>query len=107
MGFWDKLGFGGKNKKLEDDTGPFRNRSKVDIDARFERLKTAISGTMSKFYAARDRENDRVVGLKLCDLEKFSFFESRFKGLNKPSEGEIAAGMDHPNIENARIWSIH
>ena len=53
---------------------------------------------MSKFYAARDRENDTVVGLKLCDLEKFTFFESRFRGLNKPSEGEISALMEHPNI---------
>ena len=53
---------------------------------------------MSKFFAARDRDRDEIVGLKLCDLEKFSFFESRFKGMNKPTEGEIAAGMDHPNI---------
>lgn len=98
MGFWEKLGFGGKKPTESSTSGPTRNRSRVDIDARFERLKTAISGTMSKFYAARDRQTDRKVGLKLCDLEKFSFFENRFKGLNKPSEGEIAASMDHPNI---------
>ncbi len=41
---------------------------------------------------------DQIVGLKLCDLEKFSFFESRFKGMDKPTEGDIAAMMDHPNI---------
>jgi eukaryotic-like serine/threonine-protein kinase len=97
MGFLDKLGWG-RNKTPSSDESGVRTRSRVDIDARFERLRTAISGTMSKFYAARDRENDQLVGLKLCDLEKFSFFESRFKGLKKPSEGEIAAGMDHPNI---------
>jgi serine/threonine-protein kinase len=27
-----------------------------------------------------------------------AFFENRFKGLNKPSEGEIATKMRHPNI---------
>lgn len=98
MGFWDKLGLGGKKRAEKESTGTVRSRYRVDIEARFERLRTAISGTMSKFYAARDRENDTMVGLKLCDLQKFSFFESRFKGLNKPSEGEIAAGMSHPNI---------
>ncbi|MCA9132680.1 MAG: serine/threonine protein kinase [Planctomycetales bacterium] len=97
MGILDKLGFGrgpgsGKGKHS------LRSQRRVEIDERFERLRTAVSGTMSKFYAARDRENDQVVGLKLCDLEKFTFFESRFKGLKKPSEGEIAAAMQHPNI---------
>lgn len=97
MGIFDKLGFGKKNQDVDKKASVKSNR-KIDIDVRFERLRTAVSGTMSKFYAARDRENDQVVGLKLCDLEKFSFFESRFKGMNKPSEGEIAASMDHPNI---------
>ena len=41
---------------------------------------------------------NRTVGLKLCDLEKHRFFESRFKGMKKPSEGSIASSMHHPNI---------
>ena len=98
MGLLDILGFGKKNVASNTAGGVIKARSRVDIDARFERLRTAVSGTMSKFYAARDRESDKIVGLKLCDLEKFSFFESRFKGMNKPPEGEIAAGMEHPNI---------
>jgi len=99
MGFLDKFGFGSKSRS-GDSAGKksLKSNRKVDIDERFERLRTAVSGTMSKFYAARDRENDTVVGLKLCDLEKFTFFESRFRGLNKPSEGEISAQMVHPNI---------
>ena len=102
MGFLQKLGFGSKEKQSSDSdskrVAALRSNRKVDIDQRFERLRTAVSGTMSKFYAARDRENDRIVGLKLCDLEKFAFFEARFKGLKKPTEGEISAMMDHPNI---------
>ncbi len=72
----------------------------VDIEARFERIRSAISGTMSNFYVAKDRANgNRIVGVKLCDTDKVAFFENRFKGLNKPSEGEIALQMNHPNIE--------
>ena len=102
MGILDKFGLGGK----KDDAAPskLKPKRKVDIDARFELLRTAVSGTMSKFYAARDRETDQIVGLKLCDLEKITFFESRFKGLNKPPEGEIAASMDHPNIIQTFEW---
>lgn len=71
----------------------------VDIEARFERLRSAISGTMGNFFVAKDRFNgNRVVGVKLCDTDKVQFFENRFKGLNKPSEGEIAIGLNHPNI---------
>lgn len=96
MGLLEKFGLGGGKKKPADG---IKSNRRIDIEARFEKIRTAVSGTMSKFYAARDRENDfRVVGLKLCDVEKFSFFESRFRGMNKPPEGEIAAAMDHPNI---------
>lgn len=97
MGLLDKFGFG-KKKDSGDGPASLKSNRRIDIEARFEKLRTAVSGTMSKFYAARDREKDQIVGLKLCDLEKFSFFESRFKGMNKPPEGEIAAMMDHPNI---------
>jgi len=72
---------------------------RADVEARFERIRSAISGTMSNFFVAKDRENaNAIVGVKLCDIEKVDFFESRFKGLKKPSEGEIASQMNHPNI---------
>ena len=71
---------------------------RTNIDRRFELLRTAVSGSMSQFHMARDRKTDQVVGLKLLDIEKTTFFEGRFKGLKKPSEGEIAVQMDHPNI---------
>ncbi len=74
------------------------SRGKVNIESRFERLRSSVSGTMSNFFVARDRELGRIVGVKLCDPEKVAFFESRFKGLNKPTEGEIAMSMVHPLI---------
>ena len=71
---------------------------KVDVNLRFELLSEGLAGTMSKFHKARDRKTDCIVGLKLCDPEKTSLFESRFKELNKPSEGEIAKSLRHPRI---------
>jgi eukaryotic-like serine/threonine-protein kinase len=86
MGLFDKL------------TSMFRTESRVDVESRFERLRSSVFGTMSNFYVAQDRVRKEIVGVKLCDAEKVAFFESRFKGLNKPSEGEIATKMKHPNI---------
>jgi len=71
---------------------------KLNVRKRFELLRKAISGTMSKFYMARDRNSGEIVGLKILDREKTVAFMARFKGLNKPSEGEIAVQMDHPRI---------
>lgn len=86
MGLLDKL------------TSMFKTESRCDVEARFERLRSSVFGTMSNFYVANDRVRKEIVGVKICDAEKVAFFESRFKGLNKPSEGEIATKMRHPNI---------
>jgi serine/threonine-protein kinase len=75
----------------------FKDR-RVDVAERFELLREAISGTMSSFYLARDRKTGRTVGLKILDPEKCAAFEARFKGLRKPSEGEIASKFKHPRI---------
>jgi eukaryotic-like serine/threonine-protein kinase len=71
---------------------------RVNVNERFELLREAVSGTMSNFYAARDRKTGKTVGLKIADREKLTTFENRFKGLNKPPEGEIAMKFNHPNI---------
>ena len=72
--------------------------SKLDVNRRFELMREAISGTMSKFYMAKDRQTGEVFGLKVCNKQKTDYFENRFAGLNKPSEGEIASQFDHPLI---------
>lgn len=71
---------------------------KCDVRTRFELMREAISGTMSEFHMARDRKTGKIVGLKVLDAKKTSEFESRFKGLKKPSEGKIASEFDHPRI---------
>jgi serine/threonine protein kinase len=71
---------------------------KVDVASRYEILREAVSGTMSNFHMARDRETDKIVGLKILDKAKTDALEARFKGLKKPTEGEIAASFNHPRI---------
>jgi serine/threonine-protein kinase len=71
---------------------------KVDVDKRYEILREAVSGTMSDFHMARDRETGNIVGLKVLDKAKTEALEARFKGLKKPTEGEIATSFKHPRI---------
>ncbi len=76
----------------------FLSGGRTDILARYELLREAISGTMSQFYKARDRETDQIVGLKVLDPEKTKQFEDRFRGLNRPTEGEIAISIESPYV---------
>ncbi len=71
---------------------------RVDVSERFEILREAISGTMSNFHLVREIKTGKQFGLKLLDKDKTDYFEARFKGLNKPSEGEIGMSFKHPRI---------
>lgn len=77
---------------------PLSPGKRLDVKARFELLKEAMSGTMSQVYKARDRETGKVVALKILDPQKTKDLEARFKGLKRPTEGEIAVQFDHPLI---------
>ncbi len=70
----------------------------LNVHARFELQQEAVFGTMSHFYKAKDRKTREVVGLKLLDREKTAAFAARFKGLTRPSEGEIASELKHEHI---------
>lgn len=89
MGIFDKFKnvFAGSN-------GP----SKLDVSARFELERHAFSGTMSKFRVAREITTNERMGLKLLDAEKLKQFNDRFKGLKKPSEGQIGMAIRHPQV---------
>lgn len=78
----------------------------LNVSKRFALLQEAISGTMSNFYMARDLNNDQIVGLKILDPKKTVSFEARFKGLQKPSEGEIADQLKHPCIVETFEYGI-
>lgn len=72
--------------------------SRLDVEARFEFLRGPYPGRKSTVHVVRDRQTGETRALKLLDAKKTAEFEARFKGLNKPSEGEISIKFDHPNI---------
>jgi len=73
-------------------------KKKVNIQSRFELSGDPFIGRMSKVYIARDKATGQTVAVKLLDPKKWAEFEGRFKGLEKPSEGEIAAQINHPYV---------
>jgi serine/threonine protein kinase len=79
---------------------------KVDIARRYEILREAVSGTMSDFFMARDRQTAQIVGLKILDKDKYDQLEMRFRGLDKPSEGEIGSLFNHPRIVNTLGYGV-
>ena len=79
---------------------------KVDIASRYQMLREAVSGTMSDFHMARDRVTDQIVGLKILDRKKTEALEARFKGLKKPTEGQIAVAINHPRIVTTYSYGI-
>lgn len=85
MGFFDKL-FGSKEPP------------KLDVSARFRLERQSTAGTMSTFRAANEVGSNKLFGIKFLDQEKTEYFKNRFKGLLKPSEGEIALQIKHERI---------
>lgn len=74
------------------------NHPRTDINKRFNLIGRVGQGSMSKVWRATDLQSGRPVALKILDKEKTAKFESRFQGLNKPPEGEVALSLHHPNI---------
>lgn len=79
-------------------SGLFGGPTRVDLWKRFERLRESNSGTMSTFYKVRDTKTGEVRGLKVIDRAKAAPIEGRYKGLGKPSEGEIGVAVSGPHI---------
>jgi eukaryotic-like serine/threonine-protein kinase len=77
---------------------------KTDVTKRFELIGRVGQGSMSKVWRARDTVSGKTVALKVLDKNKTLRFESRFIGLKKPSEGEVALQLDHPNIVKTFEW---
>ncbi|WP_372894789.1 serine/threonine protein kinase [Stieleria sp.] len=93
MGIFDSV------KSMLGGSGGSSSGGRIDIQKRFTLERTAFTGTMAKFVVAKDHDHGgRLVGIKILDPEKVELFESRFRHLKKPSEGEIALKMHHPNV---------
>lgn len=79
---------------------------RVDLKKRFDLIARVGQGSMSKVWRATDRESGKIIALKVLDPVKTANFEARFKGLNKPTEGEIAYRLRHPNIARTFEFGI-
>ncbi len=79
---------------------------RVDLWRRFERLQESTSGTMSTFYKVRDTQTGAVAGLKLIDRRKQDPVEARYKGLGKPSEGEIGMAISSANTVRTLEYGV-
>jgi serine/threonine protein kinase len=82
----------------------FGGKPRVDLWRRYERTREGVSGTMSRFYRVRDISTGEVRGLKIIDGKKSGLVEGRYRGLNKPSEGEIGSRILGPHIAKTLEW---
>jgi len=73
---------------------------KVDLSRRFDLIGRVGQGSMSQVWRVREAMAGQTLALKVLDRTKTLKFESRFIGLNKPTEGEIAIQLRHPHIVN-------
>ena len=84
--------------KFLSQLGSLLSGNRVNLSERFQILSEAVNGTMSNFHRALDKKQNKTIGLKILDSEKTNAFESRFKLLKKPSEGDIGLKLQHPRI---------
>ena len=75
-----------------------KSHDRTDVSKRFNLIGRVGQGSMSKVWKATDLQTGRLVALKVLDKEKTTKFEARFQGLQKPTEGEVAMSLNHPNI---------
>ncbi len=84
--------------------GLLRGKPRPNLWERFDRVGEGIAGTMSRFYKVRDRKTGDVFGLKLPDQAKVAPIESRYRGLHKPSEGEIGSLIRGQHVVRTIDW---
>jgi serine/threonine-protein kinase len=73
-------------------------KSRLDLQRRFEIPREPYPGRRSKVYIGKDRSTGETYAIKVLDPKKIAEYESRFKGLNKPTEGEISLQISHPYV---------
>jgi serine/threonine protein kinase len=82
--------------------GPKRVRE--NIAKRFDLMGSVGHGSMSKVHRAMDRKLGREVCLKVLDKKSHESLVSRFPGLKRPEEGEVAVSLTHPHLVTTFDW---
>jgi serine/threonine protein kinase len=75
-----------------------RAKGRVNVEKRFKLINRLGQGSMSQVWRANDTKTGNMIVLKILDIAKTNSLKSRFIGLNRPDEGEVAVQLDHPNI---------
>lgn len=78
--------------------GKSRRVEKVDIEKRFVLHNRIGQGSMSKVWKATDSLTGGIVVVKVLDKAKLVRLNQRFVGMAKPTEGQIAVVLNHPNV---------
>ena len=73
-------------------------KPRLNYRQKYELLQEAISGTMSQVFKARDRQTGEIVAVKIINSDILQKVNARWKGITKPTEGEISVLFDHPYI---------
>lgn len=83
-----------------------RKIEKIDVAKRYQLHNRVGQGSMSKVWKATDPLNNEPVAVKVLDKAKLARLQQRFVGLAKPSEGQIAVVLNHPNIVKTHSHGI-
>ncbi|MBT5019172.1 serine/threonine protein kinase [Planctomicrobium sp.] len=79
---------------------------KVEVAKRYQLHARVGQGSMSKVWKATDPINNDLVAIKVLDKAKLFRLNQRFVGMNKPTEGEIAVVLNHPNVVKTHTHGI-
>ena len=71
---------------------------KVDVEHYYQLHNRVGQGSMSKVWKATDPNTQNFVALKVLDKAKLARLNMRFQGIPRPSEGQIAVLLNHPNV---------
>ena len=71
---------------------------KVDIAKAYQLQNRVGQGSMSKVWKAVDPATQEFVAVKVLDKAKLARLNLRFQGVPRPSEGQIAVLLNHPNV---------
>jgi serine/threonine protein kinase len=89
----------GKLKAMFRSKGPASpGRRNVNIERRFTLITACSQGSMSRVFRATDNETGRTVCLKVQFRGKNEAAAARAGKAFRPSEGEIASKLHHPNV---------
>ncbi len=81
--------------KLKGFFGP---GGRTSLERRFAIACETPQGSMSRVYRATDKESGRLICLKVQLPAKYAAAASRAHRLERPTEGEIASKVVHPNV---------